>query len=266
MRPSLVVCSINGFGSFGPHADRPAFDFIAQVMSGFMSVSGGLDDPPMRSGLPISDLVADLYAALGIAVGAATRPGNRTRAADGDQPDQWTCQPSCLYRDELLCHRDRIRAQRQRSSNCRALWPGPTTRDGQIALAPADDVFFGRLADALGELGRKTHLLYAAQDVRVVNRARINAIIGGKLAAASTAYWVKVNVLNAAGVPCPDLEWFGCMAFRSTCRTRRAACSVRHQGRGRTPMIYWQNSATQHRIVSNGVRMRSLDIIDRKGH
>ena len=66
LRPSLVTCSINGFGSTGPNRDRPAFDFIAQAMSGFMSVNGGPDDPPLRSGLPISDLVAGLDAALSI--------------------------------------------------------------------------------------------------------------------------------------------------------------------------------------------------------
>jgi CoA:oxalate CoA-transferase len=73
------------------------------------------------------------------------------------------------------------------------------TRDGQIALAPADDVFFGRLADALEEPGLKTDPLYATQSARVANRTRINAIIGGKLAGNTTAFWVET--LNRAGVP-----------------------------------------------------------------
>src|ERR1700722_12332584 len=66
LQPALVITSINGFGSTGPYRDRPAFDFIAQAMSGFMSVNGRPDDPPLRSGLPISDLIAGLYAALSI--------------------------------------------------------------------------------------------------------------------------------------------------------------------------------------------------------
>ena len=74
------------------------------------------------------------------------------------------------------------------------------TRDGQIALAPADNAFFGRLADVLGEPGLKTDPLYATQSARVANRSRINAIVGGKLAANTTAYWVET--LNKAGVPC----------------------------------------------------------------
>jgi CoA:oxalate CoA-transferase len=74
------------------------------------------------------------------------------------------------------------------------------TRDGQIALAPADDAFFRRLADALGEPGLKTDPLYTTQSARVANRTRINAIVGGKLAGNTTANWVEV--LNRAGVPC----------------------------------------------------------------
>ena len=58
INPRLVTASINGYGSEGPYADRPAFDFITQAMSGFMSVNGREDREPMCSGQPITDLVA----------------------------------------------------------------------------------------------------------------------------------------------------------------------------------------------------------------
>src|SRR3984957_16200023 len=61
LRPSLVICAINGFGGEGPYKDRPAFDFIAQAMSGFMSVNGTEGADPLRSGLPIRVLLAGLY-------------------------------------------------------------------------------------------------------------------------------------------------------------------------------------------------------------
>ena len=69
----LVRGSITGFGATGPHRDRPSFDFIAQAMSGFMSVNGAADQPPMRSGPPVNDLIAGLYASLGIAAGGYGR-------------------------------------------------------------------------------------------------------------------------------------------------------------------------------------------------
>ena len=67
INPRLIVAGVNGYGSTGPYAERPSFDFIAQAMSGFMAVSGAPDGGPMRSGPPIGDLIAGLYAAFGVA-------------------------------------------------------------------------------------------------------------------------------------------------------------------------------------------------------
>ena len=66
LNPRLVVASINGYGSTGPYVDRPAFDFIAQAMSGFIGTTGEPGGPPLRTALPITDLVAGLYCAFGI--------------------------------------------------------------------------------------------------------------------------------------------------------------------------------------------------------
>jgi CoA:oxalate CoA-transferase len=71
LNPDLVCCHITGFADGGPYRDRPSFDFIAQAMSGFMSVTGAPDGPPLRAGPPIGDLVAGLYAALGVCAALA---------------------------------------------------------------------------------------------------------------------------------------------------------------------------------------------------
>src|SRR3984957_2907941 len=69
LNPRLVRGSVTGFGTTGPYRDLPSFDFIAQAMSGCITVSGAADQPPLRSGPPVSDLIAGLYAALGIVAG-----------------------------------------------------------------------------------------------------------------------------------------------------------------------------------------------------
>jgi CoA:oxalate CoA-transferase len=199
LRPSLVTCAINGFGSSGPYRDRPAFDFIAQAMSGFMAVNGGPDDPPMRSGLPISDLVAGLYAAL--AITAAVTHARAT--GQGQQAEVSLTNGLVSLLAYIATNTFATGTPPPRSGNDHpiaapyGLFP---TRDGQIALAPPDDAFFGRLADALGMPGLKDDPLYRTQTARVANRARINAIVGGALAAHPTAHWVET--LNKAGVPC----------------------------------------------------------------
>lgn len=199
LNPRLVTCAINGFGSTGPYRDRPAFDFIAQAMSGFMSVNGGPDDPPLRSGLPISDLIAGLYAALSI---TATVLHART-TGQGQRTEVSLTNGLVSLLAYIATNYFATGTVPPRSGNDHpiaapyGLFP---TRDGQIALAPPDDAFFRRLADAIGAPELKTDPLYATQAARVANRARINAIVGGKLAAQTTAHWVEA--LNRAGVPC----------------------------------------------------------------
>ncbi len=65
--PGLIYCSLSGFGRTGPYKDRRGFDLVAQAMSGIMSFTGtGPDDPPLKSGAPLSDITAGILAAMGI--------------------------------------------------------------------------------------------------------------------------------------------------------------------------------------------------------
>ena len=73
INPKLISASVNGFGSKGEMSDRPAFDFIAQALSGFMSLNGTEESGPMRAAMPISDLVAGLYCAFGIVCALQSR-------------------------------------------------------------------------------------------------------------------------------------------------------------------------------------------------
>lgn len=77
LNPRLVVCSLTGFGQYGPYRDRPAFDMIVQALSGGMSLTGEVGGKPVRSGLPIGDLCAGMNAAI------ATLSGLLRAASEG---------------------------------------------------------------------------------------------------------------------------------------------------------------------------------------
>jgi formyl-CoA transferase len=66
VNPRLVYCSLSGFGQTGPYADRGGYDLIAQGMSGIMSATGSQGGPPVKVGVPITDLGAGLFATFGI--------------------------------------------------------------------------------------------------------------------------------------------------------------------------------------------------------
>jgi len=68
--PAIVYCSISGFGQTGPYAKKPGYDFMIQAMSGLMSITG--TEKPTKVGVAVSDLIAGLYATVGI-LGAYTR-------------------------------------------------------------------------------------------------------------------------------------------------------------------------------------------------
>lgn len=234
LRPSLVACSINGFGSTGPYRDRPAFDFIAQALSGFMSVNGGAEDPPLRSGLPISDLVAGIYAALSIT--AAVLHARQTGQGQRTEVSLTNGMVSLL--SYIATNYFATGTVPPRSGNDHpiaapyGLFP---TRDGQIALAPADNSFFGRLVDALGMPELKSDPLYANNIARVSNRERINAIIGGKLATNTTGFWVET--LNKAGVPCGAVNSVAEALADPQILAQEMVLSVEHPTHGMVQML-----------------------------
>ena len=71
--PALIWASISGFGQDGPWCDRPAYDLIVQALSGAMSLTGEPDGQPVRLGIPVGDLVAGLYAVIGLLAAWADR-------------------------------------------------------------------------------------------------------------------------------------------------------------------------------------------------
>lgn len=199
IKPDIVSCHVTGFGLDGPYRDRPSFDFIAQAMSGFMSVNGNVDGPPMRAAPPVSDLVAGAYAAMGICAALV----RRSRTGEGEEvatalTDSMTSMLAFLATNFFATGTLPLR-----TGNDHAL-VSPyglfEAADGQIAVAPSNDSFYARLIDALGLddlLGRPEYLTNAA---RFQRRDGINAEINARTRAQTVAHWIEK--LNAAGVPC----------------------------------------------------------------
>jgi CoA:oxalate CoA-transferase len=199
LNPRLVVTSINGYGSTGPYVDRPAFDFIAQAMSGFMSVTGTRDGEPLRAGPPISDLVAGLYAAFGT---VAALHG-RARSDRGQRVESTLTGGLISMLAYFSAGHFVTGGQPERTGNDHPVaYPYGLFRaaDGEVAVAPSTEVHARRFMAALG-LG---HLLeqprFASNAARVQNRDALRAPIEAVTREATVDSWI--DRLNAAGVPC----------------------------------------------------------------
>jgi CoA:oxalate CoA-transferase len=234
IKPDIVVCSISGYGKTGPYRDRPSFDFIAQAMSGFMSTTGYADGEPLRAGLPVSDLVAGLYAAL--AVSSALWRRDRT-----GQPEQI----DVSLTDALLSFASYFGStylatgvSLPRNGNDHpvvAPYGLFAATDGDVAIAPSNDQIYERLVDALGIEEVRHDPDFSTNELRVRNRARINAIVGAKIRQRSRDSWIET--LNRAGVPCGRVLTFAEAFCDPQVLAREMVVEVDHPGHGPVRMI-----------------------------
>jgi crotonobetainyl-CoA:carnitine CoA-transferase CaiB-like acyl-CoA transferase len=207
LNPNLVLCSVNGFGETGPYAQRPAFDFIAQAMSGFMSLNGERDGPPMRSGLPLGDLIAGLYAALGT-VAALQGRGRAGGAAAGQRV-------SVSLVDGLLSLFSYMSASYlatgvvpERAGNDHPMlspYGLYRTADGHIAAAPSSTPqILDRFFRVLGIEHVKEDPRFADNDARMRHKGELLDIIEAVTKTRTTAAWIEI--LNSGGVPCGPVQ------------------------------------------------------------
>ena len=203
LKPDLVYCNISGFGTTGPYRDRPSFDFIAQAMSGFMAVTGAADGPPLRAGPPIADLVAGIYGALGVCAALVRRGRTGPGEMAGDTVGASLNNGLTSLLAFLAANYFATGEVPARTGNDHAIvapYGMFRTRDGEVALAPSQEQSYQRLVDAIGASELRADPRFATNDLRVANRAAINAAVEAKLAAGTTEEWIER--LNAAGVPC----------------------------------------------------------------
>jgi crotonobetainyl-CoA:carnitine CoA-transferase CaiB-like acyl-CoA transferase len=199
IKPDLVSCHITGFGMDGPYRDRPSFDFIAQAMSGFMSVNGAEGEPPQRAAPPLSDLIAGAYAAMGICAALV----RRERTGEGEEVATALTDSMIANLAFLATHYFETGEQPRRTGNDHAL-VAPyglfEAADGEVAIAPSNDQVYFKLLDALGLSHLRAHPEFLTNRDRFERRAAINALVNAEIGKRPIAHWLEV--LNAAGVPC----------------------------------------------------------------
>ena len=234
LRPDLVICNISGFGSTGPYRDRPSFDFIAQAMSGFMAVTGAADGPPLRAGPPIADLIAGLYGALGVC-SALVRRG---RTAAGDTVGSSLNSGLMSLLGFLAANHLATGAEPGRTGNDHAIvcpYGMFRTKDGEVALAPSQEQSYQRLVDALGAPEWRDDPRFLTNDLRVANRAAMNAAVAARLAAGTTEHWIAR--LNAAGVPCGRVMDLGEVFADPQVADQEMVLTQEHPGHGAVRML-----------------------------
>lgn len=200
INPNLIIGSVNGYGSTGPYADRPAFDFIGQAMSGFMSINGPPDGEPMRAGPPISDLLAGLYAAFGVVTALVAR--NHRADGIGQRVEASLNNSLISALAYFSAHYFATGEQPKRTGNDHPIvYPYGLfkARDGDIAVAPSNDIFVERFLQVLGLADLLGQPSYATNKARLENREPLRDLVNRRTEKNEVDHWI--DVLNQAGVP-----------------------------------------------------------------
>jgi crotonobetainyl-CoA:carnitine CoA-transferase CaiB-like acyl-CoA transferase len=234
LNPRLVRGSVTGFGTTGPYRDRPSFDFIAQAMSGFMSVNGAADNPPLRSGPPVSDLIAGLYAALGIVAGllreGRTRQGGTASVSLTGGLISFL---GFLATDYLAT--GNLPKRTGNDHPIAAPYGLFRTADGEIAIAPAGEAMYLRLLRALDAESLRERPEFATNALRAKDRAAINAEIEARTTRETSDHWIRV--LNEAGVPCSPVMHLDQVFADPQVIDQQSVVTVAHPGHGDVSML-----------------------------
>jgi formyl-CoA transferase len=199
INPAIVLTSISGFGQDGPYAKRPGFDQIAQGMGGLMSITGLPGQGPVRVGIPIADLSAGLYAALGTMVALLER--------DSSGEGQWV-QTSLLAAMITMLDFQGARWLMKEEVAPQAGNNHPTsiptgvfkTSDGHINIAAAGEAIWVRLCNVLDAPEMADKPEFNTGPKRSENRDAVNDEINSLTKDKTSAEWIAL--MNEAGVPC----------------------------------------------------------------
>jgi crotonobetainyl-CoA:carnitine CoA-transferase CaiB-like acyl-CoA transferase len=198
--PRVVCCSLSGFGMTGPRRAEPAYDYILQGMTGWMSLTGEPDGPPAKSGLSLVDYSGGYVAALALMSGihAARRDGV---GMDCDTSLFDVAMGMLTYIATWNLTAGQV-PQRMAHSSHPSIVPFGAfqTADGWIVVVCAKEKFFVRLCDVLGapELARDER--FKSARARYQHRSELLPILESALRAKPSEAWL--DLLRAAGVPC----------------------------------------------------------------
>jgi formyl-CoA transferase len=234
LNPRLVYASISGFGQSGPYRDRPGFDQIAQGMGGLMSITGLPGQGPVRVGIPVADLSAGIFTAMGILIALL----EREVSGEGQWVESSLLAAQIAMLDFqaarwLIAHEVPEQAGNDHPTSI------PTgvfkTRDGHINIASAGDEIFARLCRALDAPDLAEHPDYRTGRLRSQHRQALNAAIAAITQTRDSAAWIAR--FNAAGVPAGPIYAIDQVFADPQVRHLGIAQAVEHKTLGRLDLV-----------------------------
>lgn len=199
----IVLLSISGFGQDGPYQKRPGFDQIAQGMGGLMSITGLPGQGPVRAGIPIADLTAGMYGAMGVMIALLER-----EVSGEGQWVQTSLLQAMVAMLDFQAARYLIKGEVAGQAGNNHPTSIPTgvfkTSDGYINIAAAGDQMWDRICALFGDDEITNNPDFATGELRSKNRDAVNAALEKH-----TVTYTSEGLIEAlidASVPCGPIN------------------------------------------------------------
>lgn len=232
--PSLIYCSINGNGSAGPLAMEPSYDNVIQAYSGLMSITGTDASGPVRSGLPLADLITGVFGAFGVLAALF----ERTKSGLGQHVQVSLLESlMSLMSFHGLTYLLLGKTAGLAGNHHPIMAPTGLFRvsDGHIVIAVSNDGEWRRLCGVLGlgELAEDPR--FKDNDARLTNRALLNETLEKCLSKKTRDAWIPL--LRAARVPAGPLNNIAEALEDEQVRANDMVVTMQHPRLGEVPSL-----------------------------
>jgi len=203
LNPSLVYCSISGFGQTGPNRDRPGYDLMAQGFGGIMSLTGEPEGSPMKVGVGVADVMCGMYATVGML--AALRHAEST--GDGQQIDIALVDSQMAWLvNEGTNFLTSGKSPQRRGNGHPNIVPYDVfpTQDGYVIIAVGNDGQFQAFCKALERDDLAQDPRFATNPLRIENRTALQPEIIETFEEMRSEN--ILSVLQSVGVPCGPIH------------------------------------------------------------
>jgi crotonobetainyl-CoA:carnitine CoA-transferase CaiB-like acyl-CoA transferase len=238
LNPRLVYCSITGFGQTGPSREKPGYDFMAQGMSGFMSLTGEPDGAPgggpMRAGVPVIDIFTGMYATIAVCAAIA----QRAESGKGQYLDIALFDSAlALLANQGMTYLATGEPPGRIGNSHPSIVPYQVfrTADGAVIVACGNDNLFGKFCGVAGCAELVSDARFAKNAERVKNRTALVPMLEAIMKRRSTAEWVAA--LEGAGIPCGPINDVGQALAEPQAVARGMTIKLPHPLAGEVPLM-----------------------------
>ncbi|MGO4328939.1 CaiB/BaiF CoA transferase family protein [Cupriavidus sp. 2TAF22] len=203
VNPGVVYCSLTGYGSTGPAKHLKAYDLMVQAAVGLMSITGQPDAGPTKTGSPLSDAIAGLFAAFGVV--AALNYRQQTGAGQSVDVSMADCLLSLILDEPLDCYRE-LGLSFQQGNRIMRFSPfnAYKSADGWVTLGTATNDDWSTLLDLMGRADLKEDSNFMSVGWRLSNNATVDEIVSAWTSSLPTAE-IEMQ-MHSAKIPCSPVR------------------------------------------------------------